>query len=215
MSANIGGRSDWWESKCKALAEAFRNLPNRKDVTGPGIPYDLLIGDFGRELMLMRPAPSRAIKRPTEELRDLAKWTGRALKSLDSLSPYARNALNYNKQRVTLERLRFNLMILHAAAELADKPKKNKPEKIQERRIARVVAQYYHGLTGRQPTVSVSIKRGHKASGAFLQLLREVYNILGVAASAESQAKVIAKEWRERDKEKTSPKTDHLNSFSA
>jgi hypothetical protein len=138
-------------------------------------------------------APARSTKKPTKQLRELAKLTGLALRLLDGLSQPALDALNYNRQRVNLKQLRFGLFILHAAADLASAPVASKPRKTQERKIARVVAQHYHGLTGEQPAVRT---KDGVAYGPFLDLLSEVFEILEVAASSEDQARGVAREWR-------------------
>jgi phosphoserine phosphatase len=82
---NIGGTSDWWESKRKALVDAFRKLPIKEPTTA-GIPYAFFLGDFARELMLMRPVQSPAAKQPKEALRTLATLTERALEVLARIS---------------------------------------------------------------------------------------------------------------------------------
>jgi hypothetical protein len=211
VTANMGGTSDCWVSKCKALADAFRKLPNRKESAGPGIPYDFFLSDLVRELMLMRPVPSHSSKKPTKQLRELAKLTGRALTLLDGLSQPALDALNYNRKRVTLKQLRFGLWTLHAAADLAGVPVISKPKKTQEGKIALAVAQIYHGQTGERPTVRT---KDGVAYGPFLDLLRDVYEILEVAASPEDQARRVAKQWR-AGKEKTHSIPSRPNSFGA
>jgi hypothetical protein len=211
---------DDYKSKCAALANAFRKLTIRRP-TGTGIPCEFFIGDIGRQLMPMRPVPRRKLrfvlevkrkkgapklneqwdetpiiedlpaKKAPKALHDLARSASRTLALLDGLSQPALDALNYQKD--ALRQLRIGLIVLYGAAIQAKVSPATKPEKIQERKIARVVAQHYYDLTGKAP--SVSTKDG-KANGPFLDLLNAVYEILDVRASAESQARTVAREWK-------------------
>jgi hypothetical protein len=202
-TANIGGTSDSWESRCKALIVAFRKLQIREDLAGPPFTYDL-----ARELMLMSVRPPAAVtarglealqergvlpnpKKPTRALEDLAAATERALEAFDSLPQSARDALYLREDLPPLKQLRFALQTLHLAAALAAKPKAPGPG-APPREIARAVARHYEQLTGKRPTVGT---KDGVAYGPFLNIMREVFAILGVDASAEVQARAIAREW--------------------
>jgi hypothetical protein len=58
----------------------------------------------------------------------------------------------------------------------------------QAKKIASSVATHYFRITGKFPTV-ITPSDGGKAYGPFLDLLSEVFRLLNVKASAESQAK--------------------------
>jgi hypothetical protein len=64
-----------------------------------------------------------------------------------------------------------------------------RPKKQAAKAIAANAAANFELLTGRRATLSTPTAGG-KASGAFLDFLSEVFKILGVDASPESQAKV-------------------------
>ena len=182
-----------WEAKSAALEKAFRDLPIWRG-TATGIPYEILIPDIPRQLMLMLPnSPnSRPKAAGTKKgLQRLARSTRSTIKALDGLSQTALDSLNYKP--AALRKLTTNLRILHAAAEMAAKKKAEvkgragRPEQVQPsqaKKIARVVAQHYRGLTGKKPT----------ASGPFVKLLHDVYEILGIEASARSQAEALPPE---------------------
>jgi len=184
-----------WEEKCRALANAFRSLKIQRPRKATGIPYESLVPDIGRQLMLMTPVPpGPKTVAGKKSLHDLVQSTGRTIQVLDRLPQSVLDALNY--RQAALSELKTKLRILHAAAEAADvKTRHGAPQKAQPRKTARVVAQHYYALTGRKPTVP---KKDGKAYGPFLELLRTVFEILGInkKASALSQAEEISRDWK-------------------
>jgi hypothetical protein len=164
-----------------------------------GVPYEYLIPGIARELMLMipyqRPKTLPPILPPKEALRKLAQSAGRTIKVLDGLPEDALAALNYRPG--ALRTLHIQLRILHAAAKEAKvETRRSPPTKPQARKIARVVAQHYSRLTGKEPTVPA---KDGKAYGPLLKLLQAVYRILDIKASAESQARYLIQEHRTAD----------------
>jgi hypothetical protein len=160
-----------------------------------GIPYTFVIPGIGRQLMLMSPNSPRKHIPGGKALRELAKSTGRTIEVLDGLSQSAIDALSF--RQLELRKLMTNLRILHVSAEEAAKAGVNfrdgAPKKTQAQRIAIVVAQHYCGLTGKIPTLS---KKEGKVYGPFFHLLKDVYEVLGVKASAESQASDVIRNWK-------------------
>ena len=173
-----------WEEKSEALAKLFRDLPIC--TTATGIPYESLIPDIPDQLLLM--APRRSPPRPKiagakKALRTLAQSAHRTVVALDGLSPKALAALNYRP--AALRRLKTDLRILAAGARegkvTTGRPTQAGPS--QAAKIARAVAGHYRGLTNKTPTA-----HDHR----FLDLLKAVYVVLGVRASARSQAMTLS-----------------------
>jgi hypothetical protein len=115
------------------------------------------------------------------------------VKVLDQLSPDVLDVLNFERNALT--RLHAKLRILNITAEETEvRGERKVPEKVQPHEIAKTVALHYCRLTGKKkPTLSKSWDR--KVGGAFFKLLKTVYDVLDVKASAESQADKIIKEW--------------------
>jgi hypothetical protein len=181
-----------WESKCAALEDAFRKLQNRRGEAAQGIPYEFLIPSFGPQLMVMVPNPRKKALPPKKALRSLTRSIGQTIEALDRLPGPVLDSLNYRP--AALYNLQMQLRILHVAVKTAEvETRRSAPTKTQEQKIARVVAQHYFALTGKKPTVSVSVKDGN--SSPFVELLTAVYRTLGVKASAASQAKMVADKW--------------------
>lgn len=193
-----------WKEQCAALEDAFRKLPIRRGKATAGIPYEALISGLGRHLMLMRPNPGGhppkvvSVGTATKELRNLAAKAGALIETLDDLSRTAVDALNYRQD--ALMSLKTQLQILRGSAtsvEIPEAPEntgRGAPKKFQPRKIAEVVAQHYFGLTGKVPTRNVDSDQGN-SYGQFVELLKTVYDILGVDASADSQTRAVVKAW--------------------
>jgi hypothetical protein len=191
--------------QCIALEDAFRKLTIRRGNPADGIPYDALIPGLGRQLLLMRPSPGARrqkvvfVRGARGELRRLAVKVGAVIKALEELSETSDEALNFRKG--VLVNLTLQLSILEASANHAEVLRappnalRGAPIKTQPRKITQAVAQHYYCLTGRAPTRNVTWDAGN-SRGAFVERLKTVYAILGVKASADSQAKAVAKEWR-------------------
>jgi hypothetical protein len=170
-----------WEEKSAALEKLFRDLPICTP-TG-NISYESLIPGIPRQLLMMHPVPSRSRSKTAgakKGLHTVAQSARRTVAALDGLSSNALAALNYRP--AALERLKTDLRILAAAAregkaDKAGRPKQDGPS--QATKIAHAVAQHYCGLTNKAPTAH---------DQRFLDLLKAVYAVLGVKASARSQA---------------------------
>jgi hypothetical protein len=192
-----------WELKVLALEQLFRDLPIRRDANTAGIPYDYLIRDIPRQLLLMRPTPRVRIivtkkglrskpesTQPAKQaLRRLAQSVRRTINAIDDLSPAARDRLNLagvprrqfatalNGVQIKLQALRIDADAAASAVKAGARPTLERPTQAQK--IAGVVAQHYFGLTG---------KRATRSNRAFIELLQRVYEALGIKAKAEAQA---------------------------
>jgi hypothetical protein len=191
------------EKKSAALQKLFRDLPLCATATGT-IPYCELIPGIADQLLLMRPGPSRRkfdvwadgtnqrvspnakkIAGAKRGLHMLVQSARRTVAALDGLSPRAIDALSAMVRPEALRRMRMALLAVQAVPE--GKGKTGRLEQAgpsQATKIARAVADHYHGLTSKTPTAH---------DQRFLELLSAVYVVLGVKASARSQAMSLPK----------------------
>jgi hypothetical protein len=181
-----------WDEKRLALEVLLRKCAIKQSEPERGIPYEWLIPGLARELLLMAPVPrgeTLSTKEVKQNLANLAKSTKCVINLLEGLlgSQKAVVALKWSRIRVAI--LKNELLGLHAAAaEARVASARGQPKKTQPKKIAKFVAQQYYRLSGKRPTVSTGPLDG-KASGPFLKLLDGVFDVLGVDASAESQAR--------------------------
>ena len=190
-----------WDERRAELEDAFRGLSENNETTSEN-PYEQVIPNIARELMLISPIMPKAPGEVTEhrakrELSNIAKTLNEAL---GSLSETSLAALNFRRE--ALLSLMTTLGILSHSASKANIPQISgnsglgQPKKVQPRQIALVVARHYNGLTGKAPTVP---SKDGKAYGPFMGLLKKVYEIIGVDASAEAQAKNAVKDWKSKE----------------
>ena len=147
-----------------ALIAAFRKLkvPGGR---GPGIPYEYLIPDIARQLLLMRPRPrAMSPKRLRGAHRKIEK-----LSAVEDLPLGARRALNSANLEMMIE--------ISKAPAVGGRPREDFAAE-----VAGFVAEEYRRLTGRKPTVPVR-ERDARAYGPFLELVRDVFAALGIKAS--------------------------------
>jgi hypothetical protein len=199
------------------VEDVFRKL------SGP-LPYDeAFITAIARDLVRMRRVPTPVLEKEVAALerheeaaggdatrKELAALKRRAealVEAIDDLHKPAIDALNY---RTAV--LRQGLRILVIAAEFADIPDQGvnlgAGRKAQPARIADYVAAQYFALTGKEPIVSVKhektagIANHHKSYGPFLDLIKEVFDILSVDASPVSQATAAYQRFKAKSREK-------------
>jgi hypothetical protein len=97
--------------------------------------------------------------------------------------------------------LSMHLRILIACAEgavIPDLPEnvgRGSPKKVRAQKIARIVAIHYWHLTGRLPA-RTNDPGTSQTSGQFVNLLKDIFSILGVKASAGAQTKAL-RAWKE------------------
>jgi hypothetical protein len=79
--------------------------------------------------------------------------------------------------------------VAHLEVELSGQP--GQPKKEAAARVARLLARHFAGLTGSRPTRITPIKDGYAkpSNSRFMDMLAEVYEVLGIEASADNQAK--------------------------
>jgi hypothetical protein len=73
-----------------------------------------------------------------------------------------------------------------------------RPRKGVARRVATFLAQNFEALTGEAPGRITLVEEGmaKRSSGRFIDLLSEIYRVLEIGASADSQAKVaLTSQW--------------------
>jgi hypothetical protein len=164
----------------KQLEVAFRSLPFAAPPPGRDIPFDMLIPSIARELCLMQP---NRYRRPSPE------GTRRKLAALQKRA----RELNEDMPAALYLPLELRLLIIRLAyAEAPKFPKAGRtgaPKKALAAQVARTTARYYYLLTDKRPT-RISPIAGGKAYGAFIiTFLADIFRILGIEASVESQAK--------------------------
>jgi hypothetical protein len=195
-----------WTEREAAIDAAFRKLPIKPP---DKLSSEMLIPGIARELALMRGAerPTEAgvaaLKRHAEaassaatkkEIAALKKHAEGLIEAIDALHKPAIDALAYRLTGPAGLTTRLRILIAQAScAEVPDdlRAKKGAGVKVQARRIANTTAEHYYRLTGNNPTVIVNPDT-NKAYGPFLDLLKEIFDVLGITASAESQAAAAA-----------------------
>ena len=166
------------------LEAAFRKLPITTACSDT-IPYESVLPVICRELVRLSATPPRG--KPAVELAGLKKHAEKLLKAIVELHKPALAAA------VLPDGLTMRLGVLIAridAINLDGRPRKDQASKITE-----MTADAFYRLTGDAAHTNTNVG---KVYGPFFDLLTEVFNILKVKASAESQARGLRKE-------KTSP----------
>ncbi len=192
LNVGTAGPQATFNEKCAALEAAFNRLREPPATHEDKIPYKMVIPGIARELMLMTPVQKPKSAAAEKGLQKVAAHAGHTVEALDSLSEDALQALNLGP--AAIRRLRTTLRILKIAAKSAEiRPSPRVATKVQPRKIARRVGEHYCALTGKlRPTVP---DRNGVPYGPFLELLIEVFRILGVNASAASQGRAVSKSW--------------------
>lgn len=174
-----------WDQMSAALERAFRRAIG-------DAPFDPHIA---RELLMMRPHAAPVQRHgPTEALARLARTLGAAVKEIESMPEEARIALNIRPE--ALRRIMRDIRILRGAAGTADPAiRGGRPRKISATKIAERVGWHYMRMTGSAPTIIV---RDGVAGGRFVELLKGVFAVLHVTASAEAQARSAIRSLRRK-----------------
>ena len=179
-----------WEEKIGALEGAFRALPKGRSRGALGISPDLLVPGIGRALLVQAGQPRRHIP-AKKAIEKLERSSDRLIKAIEVVPPEVFKALNFT--RPAMFRLQVALRALYFAAHNADMTvNRGRRPSEQANAIAESVALHYWALTARKPTVR---KNDGKPYGPFLILLKAVFEILEIEASAPSQAEWVARNW--------------------
>lgn len=202
------GANELWAEKADRLEAAFLKL--RLSSPGAvGIPYVALLPSIARELLMlahgpddvpsaMKPASTARSKR---QLAAVGKAADLLAGAIADLNRPARDALILSDE--WLRRVSGDLALLRADARNAEVPEQaategtGRPKKLVAQRVSHWVGLHYQGLTGKPPSIAVSAAT-HVAGGQFVDLLREVFEVLELKASAESQAKALIREMKEK-----------------
>lgn len=182
------------EKQRLALENVFRqflddlNPPNGSDSHKHEFPALI------HELMAAAYYSPRKTSPAKRGLADLAKFSGRTVDALDKLPDVAVDALDIPSD--DLESLKRTLRILHVCATHAEATQKGAPEKRQARRIAKFLAMQYFQWTGKTPGMPKKDGEYYITKGSFPDLLTDVFDVLGVDASPQSQAVDISRNWQ-------------------
>jgi hypothetical protein len=162
------------------LKAAFRKLPITAAYPDK-IPYESVLPGICRELVRLSATPPRG--KPAKELAELKKHAEKLLNAIVELHKPALDAA------VVPDGLTMRLGVL--IAQIDEAKLGGRPRKDQAWEITKMTAETFYRLTG--GAAHPNTKDG-KAYGPFLDLLTEVFNILGVDASPESQARRLRKD---------------------
>jgi hypothetical protein len=178
------------------LETAFRALPIERPSDPDKLSYEAAIPGIARGLSLMRrvegvpaalrDAGSAATKK---ELADVRKHAKALLGAINELHKPAIEALNFRPGVLTgTSGLTTSLRILIAAAQIAkgdiipdQESKRGQPKKASAHAVAMAAGEHYYLLTGDRP----------KRYGHFIKLLDEIFDALGIDASAEEFARQV------------------------
>ena len=146
--------------------------------------------------------PKLQVSRATaeKEIENVAKLADKLNDAVNSLSRTAALSLCGGNPYQLLSDVKLTLGDLWDAtisAEFSNVPDNSgmgAPPKPDARRVAWLVALFYYRLIGKNPTVSADEGTSY---GPFLDLLKEIYSILGYPASADAQGRAVAHEWKE------------------
>jgi hypothetical protein len=149
-----------------------------------------------KEVAALRRHTEAASSAATEkELAGVKKRAEALLTAIDALHKPAIDALNYRTGALIGPRgLTTRLRILIAAAFHAEIPElpanagRGRRVRDQPRRIADATAEHFYRLTGKMPTVRTPFSGG-KPYGPFIELLTEVFAILGITQGVENHAR--------------------------
>jgi hypothetical protein len=183
----------------KELDAAFRTLPILHLEPGDDrIPRDFNMPELVRELATLRntkrpPVPWEVTKRKLQGMKNYA------------------NALIQDPLEIASFPLDVRISIASIAYLDISKPpwpRNGRPKKISARKVAEITAEHFYLLTDQRPTRRTAAERSKHAQpgetyGPFINLLNRVYRILGIEASAASQAvaaiKFLNKKYPEKE----------------
>jgi len=130
------------------------------------------------------PSPSTSLKRRQR----LAAAVVEAIAALKDVPPVALKGLDLDAVAAFDVAARAMQVEFSLAANQTGAKTTKRIGKPTARYVARSAADSFARLTGRPPTV-ITPALGGKAGGPFLEFLHQVFEVLGIRASAESQAR--------------------------
>ena len=160
------------------LEAVFRALPISRPRDGR-IPVEWTMPELVRELATLR-----------DHKRQGSTWNETKRKLL-AMKKYANAVLKDDP--LAIAHFPFELRILVGAVADAEFPGppsgRGQPQKTLARKVARITAERFFALTQKRPTRITPVEGSTSATNPFVELLDKVYRILGIKASAASQAK--------------------------
>jgi hypothetical protein len=175
-----------FEDRQAKVEEVLRGFATTDPPCPNRIPYSFLIPGIARELVwAARSAPPTVPRKAAKAKHQALKKAAAAL--ADLLADPSLAVEFPLEERLWITRI--------AHSEVALNGQRGIPRKDAAERIARFLAEHFKGLTGVDPGRSTSIKDGVAlpTGGRFIQLLDEIYGVLGINASADSQARAAIK----------------------
>ncbi len=185
------------------LMGAIRALPNGETLSDEKVEGQALFlwsaSNFGRneELPCNRPASQRASE---VELERLAKLAAQLADHIDAMHRPAVAAV-WQESSDDLWDTAQRARDLSEAASYAlsaidvEDSARGAGRKAEAEEVAEVAGHVFEHVTARRPTLTVAPDGGH-VSGAWPDFLARVFAILGVKASANSQARVVMQKYR-------------------
>jgi hypothetical protein len=196
--------SDEWLERERKIIAAFNKLPGVSEIEfTPGF------SPIARNIMLMAPRPLNAgtaeFRRrfePADEAttgKEIAAVKIAAAKlaaALSSLHEPAIMALNLDQLHFSQIETRIRLLKLQAEqAHVPNSPKnatRRKPKRHDLKLFSKSIAEHYYFVTGKPPTRRINPENG-TAYGPFIALLTEIFDIYGIKANADAEAREAIK----------------------
>jgi hypothetical protein len=175
---SVAGKQKSFDETKTEIEATLRKLPMPPAEPGRLSPQ-MLLPDMARELATQRP-----------HRFDPIPWD-QTVRKLRVLKRRAKALLPPLPKRTFLP-LNIRLLLAQIAdMEIPPRPRRDTgaPKKYLAAKVARSTAEFYFALTGNRPTRIIPWQHGSMIGGPFVELLDRIYKILGIDASAKSQAK--------------------------
>ena len=174
---------DAFEDRRGKVEEVLRRFATSEPPCRDGTPFSFLIPDLSREIVRLAwgnlpSVPRKAARAKLEALKKAA-----AAMKADFLADRSLAVAFPLEERLSIALIAHSKVVLNGQC--------GSPRKHSEQSIARFLAGHFKGLTGDDPGRSTPVKDGYAlpTGGRFIQLLSEIYRVLGIAASPDSQAR--------------------------
>jgi hypothetical protein len=197
------------DSKYQAIEKAFRCLKILPAMDGRLATFIQPLADLSPASAI--PSKFRKTSKATciKELTELQACAAKLIKCLDALHEPAIVALAdhgfCNERRVVSQLARQLVNAADSAAKSGEdvppdkREGRGRPRKPQPLVVARMLAHNYRTLTGKRPTIRTHAgndKEG-QAYGPYLELVKAVFEAIGIDANAESMAKTAIRALKE------------------
>jgi hypothetical protein len=172
-----------WDQRLTKVEAVLRRFATSEPPSTNAIPYAALIPAISRELVwAARRAPPTVDRKKAKAKLIKMRKTATAVEA-DLLSDPALAVMIPLEDRLSIGRI--------ANLEVKLNGKLGAPRNNAAERVATFLAQHFEGLTGSPPARNTLVRNGDalRTGGAFIDLLAEIYGVLKIEASADSQAK--------------------------